>query len=213
MSASRKRFLSLAAIAALAAACVTINVYFPEKAVKSLSEAIEREVNKGAATPPASETPPAEGAPEGTPAEGSSGGTSPAGFTGSLLGITPVLADEVADPDVSNPAIRKIIDSRRARVGDVRKWKSLGVLGENNQALLEVKTLEPVKDLKDRAAVQRLVKEENADREQLFQEIALAKSVDSSQIPKIRETYAQTLRDTASQGDWIQMPDGTWTRK
>jgi uncharacterized protein YdbL (DUF1318 family) len=215
-------FTLTTAALAIGAACVTINVYFPEKAVKSLSEAIEREVNQESAAKPAAGSPDAKSpdakAPAAAPDAAKPEGGKPAGG-GSMslldraLGITPAMADEVQDPEVSNPAIRKIIDSRKARLADVRAWKSKGVLGENNQALLEARALDTVTDLKDRAAVQRIVREENADREQLFREIALAKKVDSSQIPKIRETYAATLRANAQPGDWVQGPDGNWAKK
>ena len=80
------------------------------------------------------------------------------------------------------------------------------------QALLEIRDLEAV-DLRSRAEVQRLVKEENADRERLFGEIAAAKNVDRSQLPRIRETYAKTLRANARPGDWVQSADGSWQRK
>ena len=61
--------------------------------------------------------------------------------------------------------------------------------------------------------IQRLIKDENADREQLFREIAAAKNVDLSQLQRIRETYASTLREKARSGDWIQQPDGAWVQK
>jgi uncharacterized protein YdbL (DUF1318 family) len=196
-------------LAALAAACVTINVYFPEKAVKSLSEAIEKEVNAGAvpAQPAADNPPPDASGSKPAPA------SNPPGMISSLFGITPVMAQEVADPEVSNPAIRKIIESRKLRVAAVNKWKASGALGENNQALLEVRSLDGVSDLKARSEIQKLVRDENADREQLFREIATAKGVDAAQLPKIRETYAKTLRERAAPGEWVQAPDGTWSQK
>src|SRR5204863_5506412 len=102
------------------------------------------------------------------------------GVAGSLLDavLSPsAAAAEVAPPEVSSPAIRKIIESRKARVGDIDRYKGMGVLGESNRAALEVRSLDPVGDLKERASVQRLVNDENADREELFREIAAAKKV------------------------------------
>jgi uncharacterized protein YdbL (DUF1318 family) len=114
---------------------------------------------------------------------------------------------------VSNPAIRKIIASRAKRVGALNRYKAKGVIGENNRALVEARDLDALTDLKQRAEVQRLIKAENADREQLFREIAAAQNVDLSQLPRIRETYAGTLRAKARPGDWIQTPDGNWKQK
>ena len=131
------------------------------------------------------------------------------------LGATTAYAaqDEVAAPEITNPAIRKIIDSRAARLAALNALKAEGVIGENNQALIEVRNLEAVQGLRERADTQKLVKDENADREQLFKEIAAAKNVDLTQLPKIRATYAETLREKAKPGDWIQLPDGSWVQK
>ena len=212
----RKTLLILGALSTLALfACVTINVYFPEAAVKDLSEQIEEAIAKEAAKAPDSGTAPAtepEEAPVAPPAS-SFNVSALLGSALALLGPTPVYADEdVAAPAVSNPAIRKLIESRAQRVKDINRYKSAGVLGENREALLEIRQLDSL-PLAERAAVQKLVKQENADREQMFKEIAAATGADLSTLPQIRETYAQTLREKAQPGDWIQQPDGTWKQK
>ena len=189
---------------ALLAACVTVNVYFPEAEVRDLSKQIEEQVRKqaaeqsGEAPPPAPQPPPA-------PNQGAS-------LFDLLVGATPAMA-QVAQPEITNPAIRKIIDSRSARFNELRRYFDQGVLGENNKGLVEVRNLEALTDLKARADVQRLVKAENADRQELYKEIAAAKNVDLAQLPKIRETYAGTLRQNAKSGDWIQQPGGSWVKK
>jgi len=196
----------LAGALAVSLACVTINVYFPEAAIKDLSKQIEDQVQKEAAKqPPAAETPapPAEEKPKGGSAS----------LLDLALGATPAYAQDVAAPEVSSPAIRKIIESRAARVAQINSFKAQGVIGENSRALLEPRSLDKLSDLKSRAQVQQLVKAENSDRETLFKEIAAAKNVDLAQLPKIQETYAATLRENARPGDWIQMPDGSWKQK
>ncbi len=196
--------------AALAAACVTINVYFPEAAVKELAEEIEAEVRRAAQEG-------GEASPEGPPpsaAHAVPGGPA-AALLGLALGAAPLYAaeGEVPSPEVTNPAIRRIIESRARRVADLDRYKAMGVVGEGNRALVEIRDLGAVADLRQRAEIQRLVKDENSDRDQLFREIAAATGVDLSQLPRIQETYAETLRQHARRGDWIQLPDGTWTRK
>jgi uncharacterized protein YdbL (DUF1318 family) len=191
---------------ALMLACVTINVYFPEAAIKDLSKQIEDQVQKEAAKqPPVPETP-APPAPEKPKGES-------AGLLDLVLGATPALAQEVAAPEVSSPAIRKIIEARAARVAQIDAFKAQGVIGESNRALLEARSLDKLADLKSRAQVQQLIRAENSDRDTLFKEIAAAKNVELSQLPKIQETYAATLRENARPGDWIQMPDGAWKQK
>lgn len=205
------RTLALAAPSlAILCACLTINVYFPEAAIRDLSRQIEEEVRRQAATMPA---PPAPEAPDSDPAE--TPDEAPRSLLEGLLGVTEARAQEseVPAPGVSSPAIRRIIASRAARVAELDRYKRMGVIGENKDGLVEPRNLETLADLKARAEVQRLVKAENADREELFREIAAAKGVDLSQLPRIRETYAATLRDRAKPGDWIQAADGTWKQK
>jgi uncharacterized protein YdbL (DUF1318 family) len=191
-------------------ACVTVNVYFPAAEVKDLSRRIEEEVRKEAAKQEQEKPPEPSPTPSPSPSPSSRPSVS---LLDAILGVTPVFAQEVAAPEVTSPAIRKIIDSRAARVGAIRPYKATGVVGENNKGLLEIRKLDALTDLKSRAEAQRLVAAENADREELFREIATAKKVDPSQLPKIRETYASTIREMASAGTWIQMPDGTWRQK
>ena len=187
-------------------ACVTVNVYFPEAAIKELSQQIEEEIERRAAeeSPPQASVQPRDGARVAR-------ATVPASF--GLATAAWAAEGEVPAPEVTNPAIRKIIDSRAQRVEALNRFKGLGVLGENNKSLLEVRSLEAVADLRQRAEVQRLVKEENDDRSRLFTEIAAAQGVDLSQLPRIQETYAETLREKASPGDWIQLVDGSWVQK
>src|SRR5262245_3274738 len=161
----RIRTILLLAGAAILAACVTINVYFPAAAVKELSNQIEDEVQKKAA-----EAKPAAGAAgEGAAPGAAKPSPSPAPLRGevqlfdALLRGAPAYAQagEVAAPEVSSPAIRKIIDARAARAGALDQYKGQGVVGENNRALVEARNLESIADLKARADVQRLIKAEN----------------------------------------------------
>jgi len=208
---SRRLVLVVLAAAAVAVACITINVYFPEAAVKDLSLQIEEEIaNRAGAT--AEETLPAE--PTATPSE-----SAPVPPQASALGwpfgasVAWAAEEEVPSPGITNPAIRAIIESRAKRLEALNRFKAAGVLGEAKTALVEIRDLARVTDLRERAEVQRLVRDENADRQQLFKEVAIATDVDPSQIERIQETYAETMRDKARPGDWVQQPDGKWVQK
>ena len=119
-------------------------------------------------------------------------------------------AASAQNPDMTNPAIKKFVDSRIARLPSIDKYKAQGIIGENNQASVEIRGTDAVKDPKDREEVERLVREENADRTMQFAETAKAQKED---VSKIREQYAQTFRDRAKAGEWIQLPDGVWKKK
>lgn len=130
-----------------------------------------------------------------------------------LLGPGEALAQgNVAAPEITNPAIRQIITSRGARAPEIDRYKTQGVLGENKDALLEARDLSSL-PLPQRAAVQKLIREENADRERMFKEIAAATGADLSTLPQIQATYAETLRQRARSGEWIQGADGQWRQK
>jgi uncharacterized protein YdbL (DUF1318 family) len=204
----------LVGVAVVVVACITINVYFPEAAIKDLSEQIEEEVQQQAGEDAATA---GDGEATPTPSPEARLQVDPLQWLLSLGASTAWAEeeepDEVPAPEISNPAIRKLIDSRAARLKTLVSLKARGVIGENNRGMVEIRTLEPLESLKERAEVQRLVKAENADREQLYREIAAAENVDPSQLERIGQTYAETLRDKAHPGEWIQLPDGRWTQK
>ena len=208
-------------LAVIVVGCVTINLYFPEQEVKDLADEIEKQVQAKAEAESASGGDPitSEEPPPPSPADRTPGKDSQSRYRGSvglidtLLGVTPAHAQGVPEPETTNPAIRKIIESRAARLGEINNYKSSGVIGESNKGGLEIRDLDALSDLRARAGVQKLVRAENADREQLYREIAAAKNIDPSQLDRIRETYAETLRENARPGDWIQMPDGSWKQK
>jgi uncharacterized protein YdbL (DUF1318 family) len=197
---------ALIAALALSAGCVTIQVYFPAAKIQSLSEQIESEVQRKAAEQQPAESHEVQPAAPTTEAPKQS-------LLEAIVGGRPAwAADEVPAPDVTSPAIRALIDSRASRVAELNRYKSQGLVGENNQALVEARGLDSVTDLALRAAVQRLIDAENKDRRLLFDEIAAAEGVDRSQIPRIQSTYAQTLRRHARPGDWVQAADGSWSQ-
>ncbi len=197
----------------LSLSCVTVNVYFPEAEIRDLSRQIEEEIRQRAA----------EAAAEQANAEAQDADSQQSAWVepgallelvgAALFGSRVHAQDRVPQPEVTNPAIRRIIDGRAKRLAAVNDFKAAGAVGENNKALLEIRALDAVSELRQRATLQRVVKDENADREQLFKEIAAATSVAPSQIPRIRQTYAATIRDEARVGNWIQMPDGEWRQK
>ena len=123
---------------------------------------------------------------------------------------TTASAAAAQNPDMTNPAIKKFVDSRIARLPSIDKYKALGIIGENNQASVEIRSTDAVKDSKGREEVERLVQDENADRTAQFVEIAKQQKKEMSEV---RTQYAETFRDRAKAGEWIQLPDGVWKKK
>jgi len=115
----------LALVTALATlACVTINVYFPEAAVKDLSEQIEDAILQEAGG--AGEPVPGDTGEQESTAENQHSAlrqTLEIGF-GTALHLLPAAQAEaqgnnVVAPEISNPAIRQIIKSRSTRIKEI----------------------------------------------------------------------------------------------
>lgn len=218
---SRRGMMMFVGIAILVlGACVTINVYFPEAEIENLSEKIEEAVARQAeqqSAEPGAEPGSGEAGSDDSGAESGGGEQSRRpprpGLLDGLFGVSVAYAAEIEDPGVSNPAIRKIIDSRARRVDALGRFKDAGAIGEGNDGLLHPRDLSAIDDLRERARAQKLIREENEDRRALYREIAKAKNVDPSQVPRVAATYAETLRERAKPGHWIQLPDGQWKRK
>jgi uncharacterized protein YdbL (DUF1318 family) len=61
--------------------------------------------------------------------------------------------------------------------------------------------------------VNRLVGEENSDRQALYSEIIRANSLDLGSLPEVQKLFANSWRDKSSPGWWIQSDGGEWRRK
>ncbi|MGH7832651.1 MAG: YdbL family protein [Candidatus Binatia bacterium] len=117
-----------------------------------------------------------------------------------------------ADINVSNPAIRSLKESIRARSGSLKPYMDKGNVGINQEGLLTVRTTEGL-SLKERAEVQQLVDAENRDRESLYAEIAKANNFPRDKIPEIKRIFARSWTDQARPGWYIQDSQGNWRRK
>jgi len=66
--------------------------------------------------------------------------------------------------------------------------------------------------LKQRADAQRLVEAENQDRQRLYLEIARANGF-PDKIAEVQAIFAQSWRDKAAKGWYIEQTGGTWKQK
>ncbi len=160
--------LKIALASLMVAACVTINVYFPAAAADKAADQLINDVTKGAG----STTPP-------------TGRFAPAKYdepsmllaaTGRVLNaLIPAAHAQDADAalNVSSPAVSRIKQSMAGRFGELEKFFASGAVGLTKDGMIDVRDLNAVA-LPDRATVKRLVSEDNADRAQLYAEIAKA---------------------------------------
>ena len=181
----------------LLAACVTINVYFPAaEAQEAAREFVEKVI--GDEVKP---TPPAE------PAEDdSSGGLALLSFF-----ISDAHAQSV-DITIRTPAIQTIQDRMAARFDrELQPHFASGALGFGRDGLLVLRDAAAV-PLKDRAALNQAVADDNRDRAAVYREIAVANGHPEWES-QIRETFAAQWIASARAGWWYQSADGGWKQK
>lgn len=185
--------------ALVAAACVTVNIYFPAPEVREAAERIVEETWGGEEAPPAA-TEPRSALPSRL-------------LYGALSLLTPreAAAAEV-DIDVSTAAIRAIQDAMKQRSAELKPFLGSGAVGIGKDGMLAARGVDGL-DLAAKARVKRLVDAENKDREALYREIATANNFGADRVGDIRSIFAQTWKDKAERGWWIQAADGSWARK
>ncbi len=111
----------------------------------------------------------------------------------SVIGATLVRAESLG-------AVKARIEQRLAAVDAL---KDRGVIGENNRGFVEVRGTAA-------AADQRIVADENADRQTVYAAIA-AQSKESAEA--VGRTRAQKIVAAARPGQWIQDAGGAWRKK
>jgi len=178
----------------LAISCVTINIYFPAEEIRGAADKIVNEVW--------SERP---ATPEAPPAEQKSPGSSWRQW------LQPNLAYAAQDVNVSTPEIRTIKASIKDRSTRLFPYLDGGQVGIGNDGLLKLRSSDGL-DLKSRAEATRLVKDENADRMRLYQEIARANGF-PEKTAEVQAIFADSWRDQARKGWYLEMENGTWMVK
>jgi len=195
--------LKIALVSLAIAACITVNVYFPAAAAdKAADQVIDKVTGGGSSTPPQSRQAPAR----------STGEVLLAAVGNVLYAIVPAANAQGAESlDVSSPAITRITSSMAGRWGELEKFFASGAIGLTNNGNVEVRDLNAVA-LPDRAAVKRLVSEDNADRAQLYSEMAKANNHPEWE-GDIRKSFARRWVAKARSGWYYQDDGGAWKQK
>jgi uncharacterized protein YdbL (DUF1318 family) len=200
---SRYLPLKLAALTLALSACVTINVYFPaaaaEKAADKIIEDVwgESQTNSGKSD---KRTNAYDGAAETLLAA-----------TGAILNLIIPTANAQADLNIATPAVRQLTQSMEARFAQLKKYYDSGAIGLTRDGLVEVRDQNLI-PLPERNGARKLVSDENADRANLYREIATANGHPEWESD-IRSTFAERWSSKASAGWYYQDKDGAWKQK
>lgn len=195
---STLRIPSLGLGTLLLAACVTINVYFPAaEAQQAAREFVEKVIGD-----------------EGTPAVPATEPTSDDSSGGFAL-LSFFIGDahaQSADITIKTPAIQTIQDRMASRFqSQFEAHFASGALGFGRDGLLVVRDAAAVA-LKDRAALNTHVADDNRDRNAVYREIAVANGHPEWE-GQIREIFAKQWVDSARAGWWFQDAAGAWKQK
>ena len=211
-----------AGVCGLLAACaiITVNVYFPEKdvkqAYKSLDEMLLKQGGEGAKG--ANEQKPEAPAEKKEEVKPQSLLRVPLRL--SLVGearAAETVADDLAVELSSLPEVLKAYDEMKARLPELNALRDSGAVGETNQGLVSIH------DKAKGAGKEGLVKAENDNRKVVITGMAKAilkinkQPVSEAAIKQVlgqaAATYADTKREAAKPGWWIQLQNGRWVQK
>jgi len=195
-------------------ACVTINVNFPAAATEKAADQIIDAVTgtMGAAKPGGGKST----APPLAPPTSQSTIQSPnfllAAVGNALYALIPAAQAQEANLDISSPQIRAITGSMQARFGQLQKFFDSGAVGMTQNGLIQVRDASTV-SLPDRGLLNRLVAEDNGDREALYTEIAKANG-HPEWAADIRKTFARRWVERGARPGWYyQNAGGAWIQK
>jgi uncharacterized protein YdbL (DUF1318 family) len=205
---ARAAKITLASVAITA--CVTINVYFPAAAAEKAADQIIDAVT-GAATPGNTRIVPAK--PPTGQTQYRDPGVLVAAIGQVLYAIIPAAqAQDAANVDISSPEIRAIQSSMASRFGQLRKFFDSGALGLTQDGLVQIRDAGSL-SLPDRGLLNRLVAEDNKDRESLYTEIAKANG-HPEWAGDLRKIFARRWVERGAQAGWYyQNASGAWVQK
>jgi uncharacterized protein len=200
----RHASLKLAACCLALSACVTINVYFPAAAAEKAADKIIEDVW--------GDKPDASKRDDKTSAVRDSGPRQMLlAAAASALNFIVAPAQAQADLNIATPAVRQLTQSMEARHAQLKKYYDAGSIGQTRDGLVEVRDQNLV-PLPERNAVRKLVSEENADRTNLYREIAAANGHPEWETD-IRTTFAERWASKAAAGWYYQDAAGAWKKK
>ncbi len=179
------------------AACVTVNIYFPAAAIQKAADEIVDDV-RGTKD---------QKQPEEKKNDKQSS------IIDSLRGIIgPKEAHAQINIEVSTPAIRSLKQAMAANFPQLKPFYDRGAIGENNMGFVEPRDTGSL-SLKDKADLNRVVSQENGNRNALYNEIMKANKLAADSLPKIQRIFANSWRGKSQPGWWIQNDGGGWEKK
>jgi uncharacterized protein len=189
-------------------ACVTINVYFPAAAAEKAADKIIDGIVGAAPAESTKREDNQQGAVRADP-----------GPQRVLLAAAASVLDFIVPPaqaqanlNVDTPQIRALTQSMEARFAQMKKYFDSGSIGLARDGLVQVRDQNLV-PLPERNVVRKLIAEDNADRSNLYKEMAAANGHPEWEAD-IRTTFAERWAARAASSGWYyQDASGAWKKK
>jgi len=195
--------VKIAALCLLLSACVTINVYFPAAAAEKAADQIIEDVWGNDAS---------KGGNKRTELTRDDGAQRVLlAAAGAVLELLVPKANAQADLNIATPVVKQLTQSMEARHAQLKKYYDSGAIGLTRDGLVEVRD-QNVIPLPERNAARKLIADENADRANLYREIASANGHPEWETD-IRKTFAERWIERASAGWYVQDASGQWAKK
>jgi len=205
----RKSAFLLAFSLALLGGCVTINVYFPAAAAQQAADKVIGNIigpdSSGPSPAPSSSTPP--------PSSGSSSQPEPLSVR-VLNAVIPAAYAAESQPnlDIRTPAIQAIEMRMRNRFHSVLKGLlASGAVGFTHNGDVAIRDASKI-PLAQRGQASQAVAAENADRADLYKQIAVANG-HPEWAQRMRESFAKQWISRARAGWYYQDASGNWQKK
>lgn len=189
----------------LLTACVTINIYFPAAAAERAAEQIVEDILRSSEQPP---TRPPEEAPPNAAIEAPHLDSS---RFNPLHWLIPAAHASEPDFTVNTPQIRQLQAAMRQRHSQLESYYQSGAIGFTADGMVAIRDSSAI-TLRDRPLVQRLISEENRDRDALYQAIAAANGRPDWEA-EIRTIFANKWIEKSGSGWWYQASDGQWRQR
>jgi len=212
----------LAGACGLLAACaiITVNVYFPEGDAKEAYKSLDGMLLKNSEekTPGAEKQPlPEQKAPVNRPQSRLMDSMPTLSFC-SVAQAASNFADDLAVELAGMPEVLKAYEEMSQRLPRLTVLFNSGVIGLTNQGLITVR-----EKTKITSQDEKLVHAENQNRKTVVTSMARAiikltrqpstDEVMEQAMGKAATTYAETKREAAKTGWWIQLPNDRWVQK
>ena len=212
----------LAGMCGLLAACaiITVNVYFPEKAVKEAYQSLDDMLLKDAAEKVPGAVKPPGGDPGMTDGKPQSNlfNALPVFSFSAVAHAAENYADDLAIELASMPEVLKAYEDMNTRMPRLTTLLDSAAVGLTSQGLITVRDKTKVS-----AQDEQLVTLENKSRKLIVYSMAKAilkitkveesKAALDQVLGKAAATYAETKREASQPGWWIQLTNGRWVQK